>query len=153
MKGKRLYLIVQTVLCVLLAVLLAAGTVILYREGAARKAERPLEWIYTREKSAEKLAAVAPVFLVFLTLTAAGLFLVSAQRRAVWVGNKSARGVKIDRELLASRPLQPGRTMKRVRMALILAAIALIAAGVLNGSAHDVFYKAVKICTECVGLG
>ena len=34
MKGKRLYLIVQTVLCVLLAVLLAAGTVILYREGA-----------------------------------------------------------------------------------------------------------------------
>ena len=29
----------------------------------------------------------------------------------------------------------------------------LIAAGMRNGSAKDVFGKAVKICTECVGLG
>ena len=32
-------------------------------------------------------------------------------------------------------------------------AVALIVAGVFNGSARDVFGKAVKICTECVGLG
>jgi hypothetical protein len=38
-------------------------------------------------------------------------------------------------------------------MVLLIAAIALIAAGVFNGSARDVFGKAVKICTECIGLG
>ena len=36
---------------------------------------------------------------------------------------------------------------------LIIAAIAMIIAGAMNGSARDVLYKAAKICTECVGLG
>lgn len=36
---------------------------------------------------------------------------------------------------------------------LLLAAAALIVAGILNGSARDVLYKAITICTECVGLG
>ena len=36
---------------------------------------------------------------------------------------------------------------------LLIAAILLIAAGLFNGSARDVFSKAVRICTECVGLG
>ena len=43
-----------------------------------------------------------------------------------------------------------GRTIRRVMLA---AAVVLIIAGVFNGSALDVFGKAVKICTECVGLG
>ena len=73
MRVTRPYLIVQTVLCVLLTVLLAAGALNLYREGAARKVEHPLEPIYTRERAAEKFAPIAPVFLAFLGLTAAGL--------------------------------------------------------------------------------
>ena len=36
---------------------------------------------------------------------------------------------------------------------LIIAAVILIIAGVFNGSARDVLYKAITICTECVGLG
>lgn len=54
----------------------------------------------------------------------------------------------------------PGSTGKRasgsfraLRAALLVLAIVLIAAGISNGSARDVFGKAVKICTECVGLG
>ena len=35
----------------------------------------------------------------------------------------------------------------------VVAAALLLAAGLFNGSARDVFGKAVKICTECVGLG
>ena len=42
----------------------------------------------------------------------------------------------------------------RLLRAVVLAlAVVLIIAGVFNGSARDVFGKAVKICTECVGLG
>ena len=40
-----------------------------------------------------------------------------------------------------------------VRVAVLLAAIAMIIAGVQNGGMRDVFIKAVNLCTECVGLG
>ena len=37
--------------------------------------------------------------------------------------------------------------------ALLCLAAALIVLGVLNGGARDVVTKAVKICSECIGLG
>jgi hypothetical protein len=37
--------------------------------------------------------------------------------------------------------------------ALFCAAAVLIVLGVLNGGARDVLAKAVKICSECIGLG
>ncbi len=40
-----------------------------------------------------------------------------------------------------------------MRRLLLIAAAGLILAGIFNGSAQDVFNKAVRICTECVGLG
>lgn len=36
---------------------------------------------------------------------------------------------------------------------LIVAAVGLIVAGVLNGGLMDVLEKAKKICMECIGLG
>lgn len=36
---------------------------------------------------------------------------------------------------------------------LVAVAIVLIVFGVINGGARDVFAKAVKICSECIGLG
>lgn len=40
-----------------------------------------------------------------------------------------------------------------VQLALILLSAVLIALGVANGGMEDVVQKAVKICTECIGLG
>ncbi len=37
--------------------------------------------------------------------------------------------------------------------ALFCGALALIVLGVLNGGARDVLAKAIKICSECIGLG
>ena len=45
------------------------------------------------------------------------------------------------------------RSSAVLQTALIAAAVALIILGIFNGSARDVLYKAVTICTECVGLG
>ena len=47
---------------------------------------------------------------------------------------------------------------KNVKKALIivlsaLAAVALVVLGIFNGGMGDVLAKAVKICTECIGLG
>ena len=63
---------------------------------------------------------------------------------------KKAGGVKP--EAAEKKPDRSG-TVRLLRIALLVLAVALIAAGVFNGSARDVFGKAVKICTECVGLG
>ena len=48
-----------------------------------------------------------------------------------------------------------GQSKKRwvLQAVLVAAAAILIAAGIFNGSARDVLYKAITICTECVGLG
>ena len=40
-----------------------------------------------------------------------------------------------------------------VRIALVGSAIVFIVAGVINGGMADVLNKAIKICTECIGLG
>lgn len=36
---------------------------------------------------------------------------------------------------------------------LVATAVLLIVFGVINGGARDVFAKAVRICSECIGLG
>ncbi len=40
-----------------------------------------------------------------------------------------------------------------LRIVLLFTAVTMIIAGILNGSANDVLQKAIKICTECIGLG
>ena len=45
------------------------------------------------------------------------------------------------------------KTKQALWAALFVAAAVLIVLGVLNGGAQDVLAKAVKICSECIGLG
>lgn len=40
-----------------------------------------------------------------------------------------------------------------VRITLLVVGVGLIVTGIFNGSMHDVFVKAINICTECIGLG
>ena len=40
-----------------------------------------------------------------------------------------------------------------VRIALIFTAVLMIILGIFNGGMNDVLQKAIKICTECIGLG
>ncbi len=49
--------------------------------------------------------------------------------------------------------LNKKQTVFALRAALVLLAVFLIVAGVVNGGAHDVLVKAINICTECIGLG
>lgn len=46
-----------------------------------------------------------------------------------------------------------GRSLTGFRIFLLAISAALILHGICNGSMHDVFIKAVNICTECIGLG
>ena len=37
--------------------------------------------------------------------------------------------------------------------ALLILGLALVALGAANGGARDVLAKAIRICSECIGLG
>ena len=40
-----------------------------------------------------------------------------------------------------------------IRIAVACVGVAFVIAGIFNGSVREVFYKAINICTECIGLG
>ena len=140
MKNVRLFLIIQSILCVLLALVTITAMIGIYREGAALRADDPLAAIFTREIAAEAFSAIAPLLFAAVGMAAVGLILGVRDENSL----KPAAGGKVENRA-------PGG--KTVRTVLLVAAVVLIVAGAFNGSARDVFGKAVKICTECVGLG
>ena len=107
MTEKKTYLIVQSVLCVLLCVLLAASAVSIYREGVARRAEDPMASIYTREKSAEKFKPIAPLFFGAIGMTVAGWILAVKDEDA----DKPVMDAEILRNLTVSRVKKPSEAM------------------------------------------
>ena len=234
--------------------MLSISAVGIYREGSARKAEHPMESVYTPEAVAGKFAPIAPLFFAGVGLLIAGLLLGVKDENA----KKPAKDAQLDRDLLAARVARPSEAMLAERrrqsrllwtgrglfalcmapvlvylldpahfpeadpegmflglmrvflpwtvlglgalavtyalrgksalretraaqeqlkaeraagaaaapgpvdppkktaipqVVIIVAAVVLIIAGAFNGSVRDVLYKAITICTECVGLG
>ena len=130
-------------LCIALAVLLAAGAVGIYLEGTARVAENPRESIYTAERAAEKRAPAVPLLIAAAALAVLGIAL----------GAKDPKAGKPAGKAACAPPAAELKNAGVIRAAVVVAAAAFILAGVLNGSARDVLIKAIHICTECVGLG
>ena len=143
MNRGRLYLLLQAAVCIALVALLAGSAITIYEEGSARKAEQPMESIYTPQAVAEKLLPIAPLFWIGVGLSIAGLLL----------GVKDENAEKPKGMAAASESADPPKHAAGLQMILIAAAVLLILAGALNGSALDVLYKAITICTECIGLG
>ena len=73
MVKNKIFLWVQTALCVLIAVLLASSAVRIFIDGSAYQAAgHPSEWIYTREKVTAALMPILPLFLLSFAMTVAG---------------------------------------------------------------------------------
>lgn len=142
MDRKKVFLIIQSALYILLAVLLIAAVTGIYREGAAAKADDALVWIFSREKIAESFRMILPLFCITIGFSAVGLILGIKDEK----GSKPVKGGRIQNPASADW----GKTL---RIILLIAAVCLLAAGVFNGSAKDVLVKAVNVCAECIGLG
>ncbi len=143
MTKKKTFMILQTIVCILLTLMLSLSAVRLYREGTARKAQNPLESIYTPENVADALAPAVPLFLIFAGLQIAGLVLGVKNEDS----EQPARGSRIRCEQTAlKRPAL-------LQAVIVVVAVILIIAGISNGGARDVLVKAVTICSECIGLG
>jgi len=154
MTRTKLFLIVQAVLCAVIAVLLAAGALGLYLDGAAKQAEGDLFcYIFTRERAGAKLLPVLPLLFCALGLTAAGVILGIKDENA----EKPVRDEKLLRDPGSIRERavhqQADQKTRILRTAVLVIALILIVLGILNGGLEDVLAKGAAICTECVGLG
>lgn len=129
----------------MLAGLFCAQAIGIYQEGMTRRADNPLASIYTPEIVAEKLSILAPLFFIAVGLVIGGLL---AGVKNANAGKPMRNGIR-PKLKTKTRQIRPGV----VQAALLAAAAVFILLGVFNGSALDVLTKAIKICTECIGLG
>jgi len=154
MTRTKLFLAVQAVLCAVIAVLLAAGALSLYLDGAAKQAEGDLfYYMFTRERAGAKLLPVLPLLFSALGLAVAGVILGIRDENA----EKPVRDEKMLRDLGSIRERavhqQADQKTRILRTAVLVIALILIIIGILNGGLEDVLAKGAAICTECVGLG
>ena len=96
---------------------------------------------YTRER------VVAALGYLVLPI---GLTAIVALATAILCRKKTgiARGSKPTKE-----PHMSPRKERVLHATVLVAALCMIVLGVFNGSMRDVMEKAVRICTECIGLG
>ena len=110
MSKSKIYLIVQSALCVLIAILLSASAIRIFLEGSAwQAAGHPSDWIYTREKVAAALAPILPLILTSIVITVIGLSKDIKDEDA----DKPVQDVEISRDLMAARVPQPSPEMVR----------------------------------------
>ena len=146
-KRTKTILWLESALCALAAFLWIAAAVRICREGlAARAAGDPLAPVFTREIVRARALPGA------LALCAAVAVAVAARLLRVRTEDGEKRGGSSG-TVRAVPPVAEGKRTRTVRITLLVFALALIAAGILNGSARDVLVKAAHLCTECVGLG
>ena len=73
MSKNRMFLIIQALLCVLIAAVLSVLTVWTFIEGSAwQAAGHPSDWIYTREKAGQALLVVLPFICASAVMTMIG---------------------------------------------------------------------------------
>ena len=81
------------------------------------------------------------------------LFEKSAEREIALIREAVKGGVKLSKpqgEVVSEREKQ---MVLSVRVAILVIAVVFVIVGTINGGMKDVLQKAVKICTECIGLG
>ena len=150
MKHRKIFLVVQSLLCALIAGFLAAAALRLYFSGAAGDLSDPL---FTREKAGAVLWPALPLFLVSLGMTVTGILLGIKDENA----DRPVREAALLRDLgeiqrCAARRAEARGTLY-LRAAVFALALVLIVLGILNGGLEDVLAKGAAICTECIGLG
>ncbi len=159
MRKTRVFMMIQSLLCILSAAMLTGAAIGIYSEGRQRKAEDPTAYIYTRESAARAAAPGAAVLLLGLCLSIAGWALDIHDEHAdepvvipEFVGSMKEplrNGIAEEEQL--HPPQKNG--LDRIRLAVFIAAVICIIAGIANHNMRDILIKATNICTECIGLG
>ncbi len=159
MDKARIFLIVQSAICIAAVLLLTGAALEIYSEGTARKAQDPTAYIYTREAAVKAAAPGAFLMLAGLCLSIAGGVLGIKDEKADrpvtdkdCMRNTVIFGTAGVYEGSGKRTFGPVK-LKRIRLIVLALSVILIIAGIVNGNMHAILVKAANICTECIGLG
>ena len=146
MKKNPVLLTIQSVLCLLTAIALIVADLIIYFQGLSEKNADPMASIYTADAIADQAILVMPLIIASLIVT-----VICAIRRA-----KGGEAAGVPRSLFIKPNNEDGMSgsaVTAVRIIILALAVLFIIIGLFNGSLEDVFIKASRICTECIGLG
>ena len=158
MDKKKTLIIINAALYVLWALFTAGSVVAAYISGAAYRAQgHPEAWIFTQERTMDLFGISAPLLLAAIVMTvicnAEGI---SDGRQDRPIHDQAVISIyKAKREAVSDKTAEAAkdRKLRITRFALFAVAFTFVIAGILNGSMMDMLRKAVKICTECIGLG
>lgn len=140
----RIYNIVFSIVLVIAGISLIAGCLNIYFSG-----DQP----FSRESVAATFSGIAlPVYLA-LAMTIINIiwgFLspTDEKKKPIQKKRKPAASSEAEQDIDS-----PEKKQRPYRNAILIAAIILIAAGLLNEGTVAVLAKAINICTECIGLG
>ena len=146
MNKKTVLLTIEALLCFVTTAVLIVLDLSIYLKGLAARAENPMTSIYTAEAISGKAVYVLPLFILIALITILSTFLGVRDDNQ----DKAATGIDIGKNVASTGA---DNITNKVRLTVLSLAIAFIITGIFNGSMSDVFIKASKICTECIGLG
>lgn len=113
MTRNKAYLLIQSLLCAMIALWLAVAAVRLYIDGAAIQASGELfYYIYTRERVGEALMPMLPLIFGALGMTVAGWILGIKDENA----DKPVQDLEIQRDLICARAQDPSDAMRKERI-------------------------------------
>ena len=142
---------IQSVLCFLTMAYPAACALIIYMQGIAAKTADPTAWIYSRELVGKYMLPFILLAIATIVMALVGILAGIRDENQ----DKPVKSIDMKKNPEADEALAKKKytILTVVRCVVLVAAIALIIVGIINGSARDTLYKAITICTECVGLG
>ena len=112
MSKNRMFLIIQALLCVLIAAVLSVLTVWSFIEGSAwQAAGHPSDWIYTREKAGQALLVVLPFICASAVMTMIGAVKGIKDEEA----EKPVQDAELTRNLICARVAEPSEEMAKER--------------------------------------
>lgn len=112
MTKRKIFLLVQSALCLLIAVLLASSAIRIYLEGSAYQAAgHPSEWIYSREKVAAALGPILPLVLASVVMTVIGLVRDIRDEDA----DQPVPDAELAQKLICARVFEPSEDMAKER--------------------------------------
>ncbi len=145
MKKKPVLVTVQSVLCIVSAIALIVTDLIIYFQGLAAKEDDPMAQVYTTDAISDMAVIVCPLILAAIIVT-----VICAIRKV----KDPAAGKPVNITGIRKNTVDENPSSTVIARWVILAvALIFIVIGIINGSITDVFIKASKICTECIGLG
>lgn len=100
-------------------------------------------------------AVALPIFAgaVAIHIPKAYLIEASAKRELEILKNEVKNGVAISKPVPLTETKCEKNAVLIARIAIVCVGVLFVILGIFNGGMYDVLQKAVKICTECIGLG